>query len=112
MLYLCYESVIMNNSTNTINDLIPGDAIHVGDILKDELQARHFTQKVFADLISVKPNVLSELIHKKRNMTAELAVKIEKILGIEAEFWMRIQSKYEIDCVRIKFRLQNSSYLG
>ncbi len=50
-------------------------------------------------MIAIKPNVLSELIHKKRNMTAELAVKIEKVLGIEAEFWMRIQSKYEIDCV-------------
>ncbi len=100
----------MNNKTNIANDLIPGDAIHVGDILKDELQARHFTQKAFAELIAIKPNVLSELIHKKRNMTAELAVKIEKILGIEAEFWMRIQSKYEIDCVRIKLRLQNRVY--
>jgi HTH-type transcriptional regulator/antitoxin HigA len=88
------------------NDKTPAEAIHVGEVLKDELKARNIKQKDFAGQIAVKPNVLSELLKGKRNMTAELAVKIENALSIEAEFWLKFQAQYEIDLVRIKMKNQ------
>lgn len=88
------------------NDKTPAEAIHAGEILKDELKARNIKQKDFAETIAVKPNVLSELLKGKRNFTAELAVKIENAICIDAEFWLRLQAKYEIDLVRIKMKNQ------
>ena len=88
------------------NDHTPTEAIHAGEILKDELKARNIKQKDFAKQIEVKPNVLSELLRGKRNFTAELAVKIENAIGIEAEFWLKLQAKYEIDLVRIRMKKQ------
>lgn len=80
--------------------MLPGDIFHPGETLKDELVARNLTQKSLATMMGIKPNVLSELIHGKRNFTAELAVKTEKALGIDAEFWMRMQIRYEINLIR------------
>jgi addiction module HigA family antidote len=88
------------------NDHTPAEAIHAGEILKEELKARNIKQKDFAQQIAVKPNVLSELLRGKRNFTAELAVKIESATGIEAEFWLKLQAKYEIDLVRIRMKKQ------
>lgn len=87
------------------NHIVPGDIFHPGEHLSDELTERGFTQKAFAEQIGVMPNVLSELIRGKRNFTPELAVKIEKALGIDAEFWMRLQVRYEINLVRLRQKM-------
>ena len=45
---------------------------------------------------------MSVIIRGKRNITPELAVRMEDALGIKAEFWMKYQVAYEIDKIRIK----------
>jgi len=88
------------------NDLVPGDAFHPGEFIKDELDARGITQKDFASKMGIRPNVLSEIITGKRNITPALAIKLEAALDfdIKAEQWMRLQVGYEIDKIRIKHR--------
>ena len=88
-----------------INDLTPGNAIHPGAILKDELQSRAITQKVFADTLFLSLSYTSDLLNGKRNLMADISLKIEAYLGIDAEFLMRMQYKYEVD--KIKIRLKN-----
>jgi len=45
---------------------------------------------------------MSDILKGKRNITEEIALKIESKLGISAEFWMRLQVEYNISVLRIK----------
>ncbi|MDO8952365.1 MAG: HigA family addiction module antitoxin [Draconibacterium sp.] len=83
---------------------IPFEATHPVFVLKEELQARGIKQKEFALDIDMQPTMLNELINEKRSVTAEIALSLEKALGIPADFWMRFQAGYELDCARIKER--------
>ena len=85
-------------------EYIPFEATHPGFVLKEELQARGIKQKEFALDIDMQPTMLNELIKEKRAITAEIALSLEKALDIPADFWMRFQAGYELDCARIKER--------
>ena len=85
-------------------DVIPSHATHPGVLLSDEIEYRGITQKKLADDMNIAATVLSEIIHGKRNLTTELAMKLEKALDIDAEYWMRLQVKFDIDSIRIKYR--------
>lgn len=96
------------------NDLVPAEAFHPGEILKDELNARDLTQKDFATKMGIRPNVLSEIITGKRNITPALAIKLEAALDfdIKAEQWMRLQVGYEIDKIRKQSLLREAEELS
>lgn len=91
----------------TQNNIIPFEATHPGELLKDELDARDIKQNEFALEIDVKPSFLNEVIKKKRPITADLAIVLEQSLGIQADYWMNFQSQYEIDKARLKAKNQN-----
>lgn len=88
---------------NTTKHIIPFEATHPGRLIKDELEFREdLNQKDLAEMLSVKPSFLNEVIKGKRPITADLAILLEKTLEIPADYWMKFQSQYEIDCARIK----------
>lgn len=86
----------------TTKTIIPFKATHPGLVLNDELLSREITQKEFAHDIDMQPSMLNEIIKGKRAITAEIALMLEKILDIPADFWLNFQSQYELDQVRIK----------
>jgi len=77
-------------------------ALHPGEILLDELEAREIKKTAFAALLSIKPGHLSELLHGKRHVSASMALKLEKLLNIPAEYWMRVQVYYDLFLERNK----------
>ena len=92
----------MSSKRTLANDLVPGSTIHPGELLREELEARKIKQIELAKELGIAKNVMSEIVNGKRNITPELAVRLEEALGIKAEFWMRYQVTYEIDRIRIK----------
>jgi len=83
--------------------IIPFEATHPGILIKDELDVRDdINQKELAKKMGVKASFLNEIIKGKRPVTADIAVVLENILGIPADYWMKFQSQYEIDKARIK----------
>lgn len=86
------------------NDVVPFAATHPGEILGAELDARGIKQREFADAIGVGYSHLNEFIKGKRQLSADLALKFEKELGIPSDSWMRLQSNYELNLARIKER--------
>ena len=66
-------------------ELIPFAATHPGELLKDELKERKMTQKQLANDTGIKPSVLSETINGKRSISLNVAVALEKALGIPAD---------------------------
>lgn len=87
----------------TKNNITPAQATHPGELLKDEIDATPgLNQRKLAKEIDVQPSLLNEIIKGKRPITADIAILLEKVLGISADYWMRFQSQYEIDAARIK----------
>ena len=77
-------------------------ALHPGDVLNDELEAREIKKSSFAAQIGMKPGHLSELLHGKRHVSAATAIKLEKQLDIPAEYWLRVQIYYDLFVERNK----------
>lgn len=72
-------------------------AVHPGGILKEELKIRGISQKEFAKRIDMQPSHLSAMLNGKRNISADVAARLERELGIAATFWMSLQNSYELD---------------
>lgn len=92
----------MSKNRNLANDIVPGSASHPGILLKEELHARGMKQVDLAKQMGLAKNVMSEIINGKRNISPELAVRLETVLDISAEFWMKYQMAFEIDKIRIR----------
>lgn len=96
----------------TKNEFIPFEASHPGTLILDEIIFRGISQVDLAFQLDVKTSFLNEIIKGKRSLTADIAILLENILEIPAEYWMKLQSQYELDLARIKekniVRLANS----
>ena len=79
--------------------------LHPGRVLFKELEARKIKKSDFALQLQMRPSHFSELLHGKRNVSAGVAIKLEYLLGISAEFWMRVQTAYDIKVERQKLQL-------
>lgn len=73
---------------------------HPGELLAEELEAREMTQKELALAMGRPPQAINEIVRGKKAITAETAVQLEHALGIKAQFWMNLQTSYDIKRVR------------
>lgn len=71
-------------------------AVPVGFMLKQEIEARGYTQSVFAKEMCINPRVLRALLSGKKPISTDIAVKLEEVLGIPAQLWMDMQKRYEL----------------
>jgi addiction module HigA family antidote len=71
-------------------------AVHPGEVLKDELSELGVTPTEFARQIDVPPNRVSQIIAGKRAVTGDTALRFGHWFGTEPQFWLNLQSAYEI----------------
>lgn len=88
----------------TRNNIIPYMATSPGQILKREIEARGITQKEFAEQLGMKPSNFNLIINGKIAITERFALKLQEVLGIDAESWMSLQKGYEYDTSMITQR--------
>ena len=93
-------------TSNTLNELTPEQAFHPGEDLKDELEARNISQAELAGKLGMKRSQINEIIKGKRNITADVAILLEKVLGIDADYWINAQKQYELDKAKVNKKLQ------
>lgn len=92
-----------NSSTTTENDRI--EPIHPGEILlEDFIEGFGITQNKLAVSIGVPPRRINEIVHRKRGITADTAIRLARYFGTSEEFWMNLQSNYEL---RLEHRVIN-----
>ena len=77
-------------------------SVHPGNLLKKELVARGLKKKDFAEQLDIHASQLSDLLNGKRHVNAMLALKLERLLGIKSDFWLRLQNSYDLDMARMK----------
>jgi len=69
---------------------VPAEVFPPGEFLKDELEARGWTQVEFAEIIGKDTRLVSEVISGKRAVTPETAMVLAAALGTSADLWMNL----------------------
>ena len=70
-------------------------AVHPGEILADELQELGVTPTELARQLSVPPNRITQIIHGKRSITGDTALRLAHWFGTDPQFWLNLQASYE-----------------
>ena len=94
----------------TRNDIRPFAPQHPGTILREELKQRGIKQKDFAERIGMQPSHLSALLHGTRNISPQLAARLEAVLQIPARLWLNLQNNYNMDQLRVVPMVSNYSF--
>lgn len=77
-----------------VNNLKSYHAKHPGELIKKELETRGITQKQLANETGIPSSILNAILNGKRAVTTEYAMLFEAALGIDVDFWLRLQSDY------------------
>jgi len=75
---------------------MPRPAIHPGEILADELTELGVSPTELSRLINVPPNRVTQIIHGRRGITGDTALRLGHWFGSSAQFWLNLQSAYDI----------------
>ncbi|MCU0579862.1 MAG: HigA family addiction module antitoxin [Desulfobacterota bacterium] len=70
--------------------------IHPGRILKRELAARNLSANKLALILRVPSGRITQILNEKRGISAETALRLSRYFGNSAQFWMNLQTKYEL----------------
>ncbi|MGH7514151.1 MAG: HigA family addiction module antitoxin [Gemmatimonadales bacterium] len=79
-----------------MSDLTPAEVFHPGEFLRDELEARGWTQTEFAEIIGRSPRVVNEIIAGKRGISPGTAKTIAAAFGTSPQFWMNLDTAYQL----------------
>lgn len=72
--------------------------IHPGEILLEEfLQPMGISQYRIAKDIGVPPRRINEIVHGKRGISADTALRLSRYFGMSERFWMNLQSRYDLE---------------
>src|SRR3984885_4646459 len=68
-----------------------------GEMLKQEfLTEYNLSQNQLAKAIGISPNRIAEIVNNRRRITADTALRLSLYFGNSAEFWMNLQSHYDL----------------
>lgn len=77
--------------------------IHPGEVLLEEfLKPLELSQNKLAVNIGVHARRINEIVLKKRSVTADTALRLAKFFGNSPEFWLGLQTDYDLDVTREK----------
>jgi antitoxin HigA-1 len=78
---------------------------HPGAILREDvLPELGITQAVFANHLGVSRLTVSEILHEKRGVSAEMAVRLSRVIGGSAQSWLHMQEALDLWEVEQKFK--------
>ena len=76
------------------------EPIHPGEHLSEIMEELGITQYRLAKTIGVPPLRIHDIVHSRRSITVDTALKIGKALGMTPEFWLNLQRMYDLDVAR------------
>jgi addiction module HigA family antidote len=81
------------------------EPIHPGEILSEEfLKPLNVSQYKLAKDISVPARRINEIVHGKRSITADTALRLSRYFGLSERFWLNLQARYDLEEVKEKLK--------
>jgi antitoxin HigA-1 len=75
--------------------------VHPGEVLREEFrEPLDLTQYRVAKATGVPARRINEIVHRKRAVSADTALRLARLFGTTAEFWMNLQALYDLECAR------------
>ena len=78
------------------------EPIHPGEHLAEIMEELGITQYRLAKTIEVPPIRIHDIVHRRRSITADTALRIGRALGMTPDFWLNLQRMYDLDIARAK----------
>ncbi len=79
------------------------EPIYPGEILREDfLEPLSISINQLSRDLSVPPNRISEIVNGKRAITADTALRLERYFGIEAQFWLNLQTEFDLRIMKRK----------
>ena len=76
--------------------------IYPGEILMEEfLQPMGISQYRVAKDISVPPRRINEIVHGKRSITADTALRLGRFFSMSPQFWLNLQTRYDLEVTEV-----------
>ena len=86
----------MTDISRAVSDM----AISPGEVLLEEIEARGMSQKELAARLGRPPQVVNEIIRGKKGITPDTAVGLGKVLGIDPQYWINLETDYRMTLAR------------
>lgn len=79
------------------------DPIVPGEILREDfMEPMQISINQLSRDLAVPPNRISEIVNGKRSISADTALRLERYFGVEAQFWLNLQSEYDLRVMKRK----------
>jgi len=79
--------------------------IHPGEILMEEfLRPLGISQYKLAKDINVPARRINEIVHGKRSISADTALRLSRYFNLSERFWLNLQARYDIEMEKDKFK--------
>jgi len=86
------------------------EEIHPGEILLEEfMKPMGITARQLASDIDVPPSRISDIVHGRRQITADTAVRLGLFFSMEPRFWMNLQTEYDLRITQRESAVQMTS---
>jgi HTH-type transcriptional regulator/antitoxin HigA len=82
------------------NQYNPDYTVHPGEILKETLEARVLTKRETASRCGISAKHLNQILHGKAPIMPELAISLERVLGVAADIRTNLQCQYDLQHAR------------
>ena len=76
--------------------------VHPGEILADELRELGLTANALAGHLAVPTNRVTAILNGQRGVTADTALRLARYFGMTPEFWLHLQTTYELRVAEIE----------
>jgi len=79
------------------------DPITPGEILREDfMEPLDISINQLARDLSVPPNRISEIVNGKRSISADTALRLQRYFGVEAQFWLNLQTEHDLRMMKRK----------
>jgi len=103
MCYFCIQTIV-NDIMSEIG--FPFRPVHQGELLKDEIEYRHLSQKAVAKQMGVPYTAFNEILNCKRPITTDFALMIEAALGVSSGLLLSLQTDYNVQVAQSDKKLK------
>ena len=81
------------------------EPIHPGEILSEEfLKPLNISQYRLAKDINVPARRINEIVHRKRSITADTALRLSRYFALSERFWLNLQARYDLESEKEKLK--------